>query len=84
MLEQCCNRLKQCNNVETLCCAKNRRCESSLLPSPLAEVQCLCDGGTFCIERECQQLGQWYSGLTLPFYKRFFIRVWETAHLPLP
>ena len=30
MLEQCCNHSKQChNNVTTLCCAKNRRCESS-------------------------------------------------------
>ena len=30
MLEQCCNHSKQCrNNVATLCCAKNRRCESS-------------------------------------------------------
>ena len=30
MLEQCCNYSKQChNNVATLCCAKNRRCESS-------------------------------------------------------
>ena len=29
MLEQCCNHSKQCrNNVATLCCAKNRRCES--------------------------------------------------------
>ena len=30
MLEQCCNHSKQCrNNDATLCCAKNRRCESS-------------------------------------------------------
>ena len=30
MLEQCWNYSKQCcNNVVTLCCAKNRRCESS-------------------------------------------------------
>ena len=30
MLEQCCNHSKQCrNNVATLCCAINRRCESS-------------------------------------------------------
>ena len=29
MLDQCCNYSKQChNNVATLCCAKNRRCES--------------------------------------------------------
>ena len=35
MLEQCCNHSKQCrNNVETLCCAKNRRCESSRATSP--------------------------------------------------
>ena len=28
MLEQCCNYSKQCrNDVATLCCAKNRRCE---------------------------------------------------------
>ena len=34
-LEQCCNHLKQCrNNVATLCCAKNRRCESSRATSP--------------------------------------------------
>ena len=35
MLEQCCSRWKQCwNNVATLCCAKNRRCELSLVTSP--------------------------------------------------
>ena len=35
-LEQCCHYSKQCrNNVATLCCAKNRRCESSLVTSPL-------------------------------------------------
>ena len=34
-LEQCCNHSKQCrNNVATLCCAKNRRCESSRVTSP--------------------------------------------------
>ena len=36
MLEQCCNHSKQCrNNVATLCCAKNRRCELSRVTSPL-------------------------------------------------
>ena len=36
MLEQCCHYSKQCrNNVATLCCAKNRRCESSRVTSPL-------------------------------------------------
>ena len=35
MLDQCSNRSKQCrNDVATLCCAKNRRCESSLVSSP--------------------------------------------------
>ena len=35
MLEQCCNHSKQCrNNVATLCCAKNRPCESSRVTSP--------------------------------------------------
>ena len=30
MLEQCCDSSKQCwNNVAMLCCAENRRCESS-------------------------------------------------------
>ena len=34
MLEQCCNYSKPCcNNVVTLCCPKNRRCES--ITSPL-------------------------------------------------
>ena len=37
MVEQCCNHLKQCrNNVATLCCAKNRRCESCRVTSPLS------------------------------------------------
>ena len=37
ILEQCCNHLKQCrNDVATLCCAKNRRCESSRVTSPLS------------------------------------------------
>ena len=32
MLDQCCDHSKQCrDNVATLCCAKNRRCESSLV-----------------------------------------------------
>ena len=36
MLDQCCNHSKQCrNNVATLCCAKNRSCESSRVTSPL-------------------------------------------------
>ena len=36
MLQQCCNYSKQCrNSVATLCCAKNRRCESSRVISPL-------------------------------------------------
>ena len=36
MLQQCCNHSKQCqNNVATLCWAKNRRCESSRVTSPL-------------------------------------------------
>ena len=36
MLEQCCNHSQQRrNNVATLCYAKNRRCESSRVTSPL-------------------------------------------------
>ena len=36
MLQQCCNHSKQCrDNVATLCCAKNRRCELSRVTSPL-------------------------------------------------
>ena len=36
LLERCCNYSKQCrNNVVTLCCAKNCRCESSRVTSPL-------------------------------------------------
>ena len=36
MLEQCCNFSKQYrNNVAKLCYAKNRRCESSRVTSPL-------------------------------------------------
>ena len=39
MLEQCCNHLKQCcNNAVTLCCAKNRCCESSRVTSPLQRI----------------------------------------------
>ena len=35
MLERCCNHSKQrCNNAATLCCAQNRRCESSRVTSP--------------------------------------------------
>ena len=38
MLEQYCNYSKQCcNNVATLCCAKNRRCESSRVTSPYSQ-----------------------------------------------
>ena len=41
MLEQCCSYSKQCcNNVVTLCCVKNRRCESSRsrVTSPLDRI----------------------------------------------
>ena len=39
MLEQCCNYPKQCrNNVATLCCAKNRRCEPFRVTSPLGQI----------------------------------------------
>ena len=39
MLEQWCNHSKQCrNNVVMLCCAKNRRSESSRVTSPLNVV----------------------------------------------
>ena len=39
MLEQCCACSKQCrNNVATLCCAKNGRCESPRVTSPLVRV----------------------------------------------
>ena len=39
MLEQCGNYSKQYrSNVATLCCAKNRHCESSRLTSPLERV----------------------------------------------
>ena len=35
MLEQCCDHSKQCrNDVATLCCTKNRRCESYRVASP--------------------------------------------------
>ena len=38
MLEQYCSYSKQCcNNVATLCCAKNRRCESSRVTSPYSQ-----------------------------------------------
>ena len=51
MLEQCCDRSKQCpNNVATLCCAKGRCCESSRVTSPL-NVQYL-QTLRFCFRRE--------------------------------
>ena len=51
MLEQCCNRSKQCrNNVATLCCAKGRCWESSrvTLSSNVQYLQTL----RFCFRRE--------------------------------
>ena len=48
ILEQCCNHSKQCrNNVATLCCAKNRRCESSRVTSPLGRYV-RNSAGTYC------------------------------------
>ena len=42
MLEKCCSYLKQCrNNVAMLVCAKNGRCESSPVTSPLTSLQAL-------------------------------------------
>ena len=35
--------LYHCSNIATLCCAKNRRCESSRVTSPLAGVDCIHD-----------------------------------------
>lgn len=34
MLEQSCNHSRQSGNFATLCCTKNRRCESSGVTSP--------------------------------------------------
>ena len=40
IFEQCCNHSKQCRNtVATLCDAKNRRCESSRVSSPLRFIE---------------------------------------------
>ena len=40
MLEQGCNLSKQCSsNIATLCCVKNRRCESSLVTSLLVSLR---------------------------------------------
>ena len=47
-LEQCCYHLNQCsNNVATLCCAKNRRCESSRATSPSKVFYVLIMKGNF-------------------------------------
>ena len=35
LLRHCFEWLQHCSNVATLCCAKNRRCESSRVTSPL-------------------------------------------------
>ena len=35
-LQHCCDVVSNCFNIATLCCAKNRRCESSRVTSPLA------------------------------------------------
>ena len=35
MLKQCCDHTRQHCNVLMLCCAKNRRCVSPRVPSPL-------------------------------------------------
>ena len=41
MLEQCCDHSKQCrNNVEMMCCVKNRRCKSPCGTSPLSTERC--------------------------------------------
>ena len=51
MLEQCCNHSKQCrSNVATLHCAKNRRCESSRVTSPLGPVQNKRNNAQHCSE----------------------------------
>ena len=40
-LLQCCFELLQhCSNIATLCCAKNRRCKSSRVTSPVQLVHC--------------------------------------------
>ena len=35
LLRHCFEWLQQCSKIATLCCAKNRRCESSRITSPL-------------------------------------------------
>ena len=56
MLEQSCNRSKQCrNNVATLCCAKGRCCESSRVTSP-SNVQYL---QTLRFPFRCEDLRNW-------------------------
>ena len=71
MLEQCCNHSKQCrDNIATLCCAKNRRCESSRVISPLRYE----DGdGDENLRRRCFK--KWYRGYSnsgLLFYCFFW------------
>ena len=36
LLRHCFEWLQHCSNIAALCCAQNRRCESSLVTSPLA------------------------------------------------
>ena len=92
MLEQCRNYSKQCrNNVATLCCAKNRRCESSRVTSPLALHDFI-----FCLSK-LQMLSRasplalaksiYYRGLSLLNYRGSLHRGSngvETSHKRLP
>ena len=86
MLEQCCDRSKQCpNNVATLCCAKGRCCESSRVISP-SNVQYL-QTLRFCFRREDLRnwpfesyswqvfaFQYWWKG-KMEFF--FLVRLWE-------
>ena len=38
LLRHCCEWLQHCSNIATLCCAQNRRCESSRVTSPLSHL----------------------------------------------
>ena len=65
MLEQCCNHSKQCrNNIATLCCAKNRRCESCRVTSPL-DVKVLLVISPFLLSLETLflSLNEMYKGM---------------------
>ena len=61
--------LQHCSNIATLCCAKNRRCESSSVASPQYSKKQLCTCNTL------------FLYISLPFFHDYNVKLFYTRFM---